>query len=128
MPTELILDSAENRLYRIGLIVRSENGEKRSIFYKPLLVFGVNIILIVKYIVSLLLNEEHEKLLITIGDISHFYGAKIHLNVALILFTLLTLNSQLIHYYNYKNDIKQTYLKVFEMMSGLVSPKSIGLK
>jgi hypothetical protein len=50
LPTELILNSAENHLLRIGLILRSETDEKRSIFHKPLLVFGVNIILIVKYI------------------------------------------------------------------------------
>ena len=37
------------------------------------------------------------------------------------------MTSQLIYYYNYKNDIKPTFLKVFQMMSGLVSPKSIGL-
>jgi len=127
LPTELILNSAENRLYKIGLILRSETHEKRSIFYKPLLVFGVNIILIVKYIVSLLLNEENDELLIINGDFGHFFGAKVHLNVIVFLFVVLALISQLIHYYNYKNDIKQTYLKVFEMMSGLVSPKSIGL-
>ena len=39
----------------------------------------------------------------------------------------MAITSQLIYYYNYKNDIKPTFLKVFEMMSGLVSPKSIGL-
>jgi hypothetical protein len=76
--TELILNSAQNRLYRIGLILRSETHEKRSIFYKPLLVFGVNIILIVKFTVSLLLNEENEKFIIN-EDIGHFFGAKIHL-------------------------------------------------
>jgi hypothetical protein len=127
LPTELILNSAENRLNKIGLILRSETYKKRSIFYKPLLVFGVNIILTVKYIVSLLLNEENDKLLIINGDFGHFFGAKVHLNVIVFLFVVLALISQLIHYYNYKNDIKQTYLKVFEMMSGLVSPKSIGL-
>ena len=37
------------------------------------------------------------------------------------------MTSQLIYYYNYKNEIKPTFLKVFQMMSGLVSPKSIGL-
>jgi hypothetical protein len=58
LPIKLIINSAQNRLYRIGLILRSETREKRSVFYKPLLVFGVNITLIIKYIVSLLLNEQ----------------------------------------------------------------------
>jgi hypothetical protein len=56
LPTELILNFAENRLYEIGLILRLETREERRILYKPLLVFGVNIILIVKYIFSVLLN------------------------------------------------------------------------
>ncbi len=73
------------------------------------------------------MNEQNEKLLIINGDFGHFFGVKTHLNVIVFLFTLLALISQLIHCYNYKNDIKQTYLKVFEMISGLVSPKSIGL-
>ena len=32
-----------------------------------------------------------------------------------------------IHYYNYRMGIEPTYLSVFEMMSGLVTPHSIGL-
>ncbi len=51
LPIELILNSAENRLYRIGLILRSETREKRSLLHKSLLVFGIDIILIVKCIV-----------------------------------------------------------------------------
>jgi hypothetical protein len=41
---------------------------------------------------------------------------------------ILGLSSQLISYYSYKNGIKQTYLKVFAIMSCSVPPKSIGLK
>ncbi len=33
----------------------------------------------------------------------------------------------MIHYYNYKKGIKPSYLKPFEMMSDLVSPKSVSL-
>jgi hypothetical protein len=75
LPTELILNSAENRLYEI---LRSETREERSILYKPLLVFGVNIILIVEYIFSLLLNEEYEKLLIIVGDFGLLWSENSH--------------------------------------------------
>ena len=42
-------------------------------------------------------------------------------------FSLFPLTSQLIYYYNHRNGIKPTFLRVFQMMSGLVSPKSLGL-
>ena len=43
------------------------------------------------------------------------------------LISLLPISIQLIYYYNYRNGIKPTFLRVFQMMSGLVSPKSLGL-
>ena len=48
-------------------------------------------------------------------------------DLAIILILILTLSSQLIYYYNHRNGIKPTFLRVFQMMSGLVTPKSIGL-
>jgi hypothetical protein len=75
----------------------------------------------------LLLPEDKKYLFTIIGDFSYFIGLRIHLNIGFGLSILLALTSQLIYFYNYKSGIKPTYLKVFEMMSGLVSPKSIGL-
>jgi hypothetical protein len=82
---------------------------------------------VIKSIVSVLTPEENWKLLIIIGDFAHFFRAKTHFNLIIVFSTILAINSQLIYYYNYKNGIKQAYLKVFDMMSGLSSPKSIGL-
>ncbi len=62
-----------------------------------------------------------------IGDFGHFFGLKTQYNITFIILSVLTLISQLIHFYNYKSGIKQTYFKVFDMMSGSISPKSIGL-
>jgi hypothetical protein len=127
LPQNIVLKGAENHLYRIGLNLISNGPEKRNVLYNPLLIFNLNIAIVIKSIVSVLKPEENGKLLIIIGDFAHFFGAKTHLNLIIILSTILALNSQLISYYNYKNGIKQTYLKVFDMMSGLISPKSIGL-
>jgi hypothetical protein len=127
LPQNIALNSIDNHLYRIGLSLISKNHQKRSRFYNPLLISSVNIICLIKCIVSLILSEENEKLLIINGDFAHFLGSKTHLNVAGFLAFLLTLIQQLIYYYNNKNDINLTYNKVYDMMSGLVSPKSIGL-
>jgi hypothetical protein len=127
VPQSIAFNSIDNHLYRIGLSLISKNHQKRSRFYNPLLILIVNIICLIKCIVSLILSEENEKLLIINGDFAHFLRLKTHLNVAAFLSFLLTLIQQLIYYYNTKNNINPTYVKAYDMMSGLVSPKSIGL-
>ena len=127
LPQSIALKSAENHLFRIGLSFESRNDEIRGFFHKPLLISIIIIIAIIKFFVSLLIPEENVKYFIYIGDFTYFLGIRGYYNIAGILYGILALNSQLIYYYNYKNDIKPTFLKVFEMMSGLVSPKSIGL-
>jgi hypothetical protein len=127
LPQNIALKGAQNYLYKIGVNLMSNGREKRSVFYNPLLIFSVNFATLIKSIASLLLSEENEKLLIIVGDFAHFFGVKTHFNVIVILTNIFALIYQLINYYNYKNGIKQTYLKVFEMMSSLISPKSIGL-
>jgi hypothetical protein len=127
LPQSIAFNSIDNHLYRIGLSLISKNHEKRSRFYNPLLIFSVNVICLIKCIISLILSEENEKLLIINGDFAHFLGSKTHLNAAGFLAFLLTLIQQLIFYYNTKKNINPKYYKVYDMMSGLVSPKSIGL-
>lgn len=58
-------------------------------------------------------------------DFACFYALTYHFNVKVALNMSLDLTSQLINYYNYKNGIKPSYLKVLETMSGLISPKSM---
>jgi len=127
LPNEVILNSAETQLYEVGLCLTCSKPTKRSKLHNPLLIFFINSISIIKIFISFFLDEEKRYYFIIIGDFPYLLGLRIHFNVASVLFILLSLSSQLIYYYNYKNDIKPNYLKVFEMMSGLVSPKSIGL-
>ena len=129
LPQNLIIKSAENKLLSIGLIFRNNvNGnEFRSILYNPIFIFSIMSIGMTKMMVSLLLPEDHEYIFKIIGDWIYLLGIRIYGNTAGVLYISLAIISQIIYYYNYKNDIKPTFLKVFQMMSGLVSPKSIGL-
>ena len=43
------------------------------------------------------------------------------------IFALITLSSQMNYYYNYKRGEKPTFVRVFQMMSGFVTPYSVGL-
>jgi len=127
LPSNIRIDSAETHLYRIGLSLFPNGIIKRNRFHNPILIFIIQIYLIIKSIISLLINGEDSDIFIIIGDYGYFLGLKLHVDIVFIFVTSISLVSQLIHYYNYKNDIKPSYLKPFEMISGLISPKSIGL-
>jgi len=58
---------------------------------------------------------------------AYFLNLTIPQNIILILVSLYVIILQLIYYYNYKNGIKTYGLRVFQMMSGLIAPKSIGI-
>jgi len=125
LPPDIIINSAETYLYRIGLSLFKQS--ERIKFYNPIFISFINIISIIRTIISLHLPEDNVKLFIINGDFSYFLGIRTHFNIAYILYILLALTSQIIHYINYKNDIKPSYLKPFAMMSGLIPPQSIGL-
>jgi len=127
LPKNMILKSAESHLYRIGLCLSSTDSIKRSKFHNPLLVFIINCITLIKCIISLLSSEENETIFIIIGDFSYFVGIKTHYNITIAFYVLMATVSQIINYYNDKHGIELKYLNVFKMMSGSLSPKSVGL-
>ena len=123
----VILKSIDSHLYTIGLSLFSVENCKRSAFYNPKLIFIIQLQLFIRYFISIIASEENPQLFVFIGDFGYYLKVRFHFAVANCLVTFLGLISQVLHYYNYKNDIKPSYLKPFEMMSGLVSPQSIGL-
>ncbi len=58
MPQNLVLKGAENHSYRIGLNLIPNSLEKRSYFYNPLLIFSVNIVTVIKAIISVSTPEK----------------------------------------------------------------------
>jgi hypothetical protein len=126
LPREVLVTSAGSHLYRIGLS-HFPYGWKRKKFHYPLLITLLNVIFLAKSITSLLVSEENPELFILLFDFAYFLNSRIHINIGVTFMIILTLVSQLLHYINYKNNLKPSYLKPFDMMSGLVSPKSIGL-
>ena len=56
----------------------------------------------------------------------HVYNAKLEGNKIIISIGFFALLSMLFDYYEYKNNLKPNYLKVFDMLSGSVTPISIG--
>jgi hypothetical protein len=71
--------------------------------------------------------KEDKYRLLLIGDLAYFLNGRYILNLIIILWSSLALFSQLLYYWKYNKNEIPSYLKPFEMICGLVSPKSIGL-
>ena len=129
LPSNLVIKNAGNDFYRIGLSLFKFGSEKRIKLHNPLFVFTINTLYSIKCGLSLafLKDDDNDGLFLLIGDLGHFMKVRYHMNICIILYALIGMSSQIINYWYYKNNVKPSYLKLFEMMSGLVSPQSIGL-
>jgi hypothetical protein len=114
-------------LYRIGLSHYRFRYRNRSKLYNPLLVFTITFIVWIKRNLLLILRPESKDISIMMGDFSYFLGIRIQFNLFSHLFYLMSMISQIYHYWYYKCDIFPTYMKPFLMISGYISPNSIGL-
>ena len=128
LPKELVISGADSHVYRIGLsLFKPKYYVKRSLFYKPIIVFIISIQHVIKSFTLILLPtyNSDEKIYLYLGDIGYYIGFTKEYNSLIILFSFLVIISQFIHYYNYRKGIKPMDLRVFQMISGLISPKSI---
>jgi hypothetical protein len=126
LPSVIAIKPAENHLYRNGLSLFSFGSQTRNRFHNPFFISFIICVQILKSITAILMKEDKYRFLL-IGDFPYFLNARYFMNSAIILWSLLALFSQLLHYWKYYKNESPSYLKPFEMISGLVSPKSIGL-
>jgi len=127
LPQNLIIKSAATHLYRTGLSLFPYDSVHRNRYHNPLFIFILILQFFMRCVISLLLSDDDKYISMILGDWSHLLNVRVHFNICASLVISIPLVSQIIHYYNFKNDIKPSYLKPFEMMSGLCSPQSIGL-
>jgi hypothetical protein len=124
---DLVISSAGSHLYRIGLSFYRIGSESRPKLNNPLIIFTVNTIIALRHFICQLLSGENRYYFELLSDWTYFLNGRQLLGVPIILIALWANISQIIHYWYYKNDIKPQYLKPFQIMSGLVSPQSVGL-
>ena len=128
LPQELTVQSVEHILHRIGLTLDSTKSyPKRKLFFNPILLFIILSIITFREVFVISLNEENDLIFKVLGSFGYFMGLRRELSLCLFCYSGLAMGFQLIYYYNYRIGIKPTFLRVFQMMSGLVSPKSLGL-
>ena len=128
IPSNLINKSAAHHLYDKGLcFTRMGDERRRNFFHKPIVIFTVLMVQLIKNIVLIVTPDDWRQVFIVLGDFAYFINMKYTLNTACILFNTLGTSTMLIYYYNHKNGIRPTFLWVFRMTSGSVTPRSVGL-
>jgi hypothetical protein len=127
LPQEIIIETAGDHFYKIGLSQYKIGESQRSSLHNPKLIAIVVSLLLIRCIISLITPKEYEQVFYWMGDFTYYLKIRIHCNVGLISFFSSTLIFLFLHYLKYRKKIRPTYLKPFAMMSGLVPPRAIGL-
>ena len=130
LPKKLRVNSAVNQLYRIGLLyTRSqyEEGATRSKIYHPKLINSILVICVTQIIIVTFIPSKYRLIKIMLGDFAYLQGNPKHINIFVINFVILNILFRVLYYYNYKRGIKPTFLSLFDMFAGYMTPKQIGL-
>ena len=128
VPPGLTIPSLEHILHRNGLPLESKKSyPKRKLLFNPIIVFTLLLLFLTREVVILSLDKENALTFKVLGSVAYLIGTKQHLTSFMILLNILRLSIQSIYYYNYRNGINPTFLRVFQMMSGSLPPKSLGL-
>ena len=128
LPKELTIESVDQLIHSFGLTVDStQRYRKRKLFFNPIIIFSFVSLFIIKEVVIISLDEKNDLIFKMLGSIGHLMGVRQHLGLSVILASILSLSFQIIYYKNYRNGIKPTFLRVFQVIWGLVPPISLGL-
>src|SRR5882724_3673589 len=101
LPMDLVIDSVDNHFYRIGLCLENRYQNQNRIFiYKPIIVFSVLFIQLLKSV--LFLNYNKNNIFVYLGGI---YSLDILIkfcgNIAIILLNCLSMSASIIWFNNY---------------------------
>ena len=128
LPPELTVQSVEDILHGIGFSLDStKTYPKRKLMFNPIIIFIFVSMYITKEVVILSLEVQNDFTFKVLGSVGYLLGVRKQGGYDMILISCFPVYFQLVYYYNHRNGIKPTFLRVFQMMSGLVSPKSLGL-
>ncbi|CAG2176256.1 unnamed protein product, partial [Oppiella nova] len=118
LPGSLTIERAGTHLYSIGLSqYKPPNATTRPLMYSPIAVTVGLLVLLIKQIVLILLPEQSLEFYAMVGDVPYFSGLRLQNSAVMLCGLTIALSSQLLTYYNHRNDIKPTFLTVFSMLS-----------
>ena len=128
IPVNLRLKSASNYLYIRGLSYIPSEAERRHFIYNPKLIFGVLFTYLIKNIVLITTSGDVNRRLVTVlADFGYYLRIQFVMNAMCIIANMLSMSTIIIFWVNYKREIAPTFLRVFDMICGQISPKDIGL-
>ena len=129
LPEEFAYKSAANHLYRIGLCLTDDQTiiAQRKWYNNPVMIFTVLLVFLVMKITTSLADERNEMLFIVLGDFAHFMGIRREYNLMLILVTLLAIFSLISSWNQTANRGEPSFLQIFQIISGSVSPMRCNL-
>ena len=128
LPKSLVIEGSDSNLYRIGLSLFNTSGIKRRTIYNPIIIFILGVQLLVSNVLDLRwASIDDPEFHLMIGNLAYFTGA--YRETCMLAYSLLglSLSSQLLNWYNYQANILPSDNKIFQMMAGLIPPKSIDI-
>ena len=126
IPAKYQIDLSGDHLYYIGLSLFPLRETKRKPFHNPYFFFVFALFHTSRCIVAMLLPPEADRIFFAIGDYPHYMNIGFHYNICYMFCGFITIAIQCLHFWYRLRDIRPI-MRPFEMMSGLVTPKSIGL-
>ena len=127
LPTDWIIPSSGQHFYRFGFSQYRNGCTDRPKLYHSLLVFIIPFVYNLRCLYSALTHPKSDDFHLLIGDWGHFIDMQFHMNLTIFLALSIAIFSQIIHYFEFFNGRGQPYMKIFNMMSGQITPHSIGL-
>ena len=128
LPPELCIQSIDDILYSIGLCHHSvRDRPKRSVINKPIIILIVLLLQIPMRTISNYTDDE--TILLLTADSGHYINRAIkeYINIMSILLSLIPLFSQMFYFYNYRIGVKPTFVHILQVLSGSITPSSVGL-
>src|ERR1700742_1881880 len=77
LPPELVVESVDDILYRIGLCFTSvRDRPKRHIIDHPFIAFIISSIFLIERLITVLLSDRYDRIFIVLGDTGYFIGLR----------------------------------------------------
>ena len=121
-----------SNIYWISLSLHKPYAScNRSLFYNPILIFLWLTAMAVRNVLLFIYRKENYVVSVDTriywGDLEYFMGTGTLANSICFIGSIMCITCQLFNYYNYRIGIISRDLSVFQMVSGLIAPMSLGI-
>ena len=106
------LHKHDDILFEIGLWPKKANElTERNFIHNPLVIISIIVIMLTERIMSVAYSD-NTMILNIVGDIGHYFVGTYVWSGIFILYSTMALNSIIMYYYNYYNNINPSFIKI----------------